>query len=167
MYFRKAKKEYEEYCAPLLHLSGVCVSLLLTSGESDATELVKKIPENPDAIVVAGGDGTVSEVYKLRILTHFMICKMYRFAILQVVTGLLRLKDEGLLPKLLPIGILPLGETNSLAKQLYAADTLPTDRLFRYHVMMEAAYSIIREITKNVSAVKITNVELDNVKFYF
>lgn len=55
-------KEYEKFCAPLLHLAGISVTLLVTNKDTDAINMTTKIPKNADAVVVAGGDGTVSEV---------------------------------------------------------------------------------------------------------
>lgn len=55
-------KEYEKFCAPLLHLAGISVTLLVTNKDTDAINMTTKIPKNADAVVIAGGDGTVSEV---------------------------------------------------------------------------------------------------------
>ena len=49
--------------------------------------------------MIAGGDGTVGEV----------------------ITGLLRREDEATVSLKWPLGIIPLGTTNSLAKFLYAS----------------------------------------------
>lgn len=59
---RKALKEYEKYCAPLLHLSGAKITLLQSSDEYGLVQLTKAISDDIDAVVVAGGDGTISEV---------------------------------------------------------------------------------------------------------
>lgn len=55
-------KEYTKYCAPLLHLSGASVTLLTTDDKNNAISLANKVPENADALIIAGGDGTISEV---------------------------------------------------------------------------------------------------------
>ena len=60
--YRKAKKEFEQYCAPLLHLAGLSVNLIVTGKEGQARSLTEKLEESTDAIIIAGGDGTVSEV---------------------------------------------------------------------------------------------------------
>uniref|UniRef100_A0A0A9Y733 Acylglycerol kinase, mitochondrial n=1 Tax=Lygus hesperus TaxID=30085 RepID=A0A0A9Y733_LYGHE len=91
---KKAKKNFDLYCAPLLHLSGVYVTVLETEREGHARELVDSIPPSTDAIVVAGGDGTLSET----------------------ITGLMRSRGE--LCKI-PIGVLPLGSRNSVASGLF------------------------------------------------
>lgn len=59
---RKATDDFESYCAPLLHLAGICVDIIKTEAEGQAKELVNKIKEDTNALVVAGGDGTLCEV---------------------------------------------------------------------------------------------------------
>lgn len=134
---RKAVKEYEKFCAPLLHLAGISVTLLVTNKDTDAINMTTKIPKNADAVVIAGGDGTVSEV----------------------VTGLLRLRNDNENYKLLPVGILPLGKTNSLANRLYSS-ARRFDELFRYRILMEATYSIVNEVTKPLDVMEIRNIDL-------
>lgn len=58
---RKALKYYEKYCAPILNQAGMCIDVVQTQSEGHAKELVKKCTSS-DAILVAGGDGTLSEV---------------------------------------------------------------------------------------------------------
>lgn len=58
---RKAAKEFEKYCAPILHLAGICVDVVQTESEGHAKKLMEEL-KSTDAIVVAGGDGTLSEV---------------------------------------------------------------------------------------------------------
>jgi diacylglycerol kinase family enzyme len=60
--FRKSRKNFDKYCAPLLHLAGISVNVIQTEFEGQARGLVESLDEIVDAIVVAGGDGTVSEV---------------------------------------------------------------------------------------------------------
>lgn len=59
---RKAAANFEKYCAPILNLAGLCVNVIQTESEGHAKELVKTLSNVTDAIVVAGGDGTLSEV---------------------------------------------------------------------------------------------------------
>lgn len=58
---KKATKNFEKYCAPILNLAGVYVDVIQTESEGHAKTLMMNL-ENTDAIVVAGGDGTLSEV---------------------------------------------------------------------------------------------------------
>lgn len=77
---RKSTKEFEKYCAPLFHLAGIFVEIIKTESEGHAKTLIDTLHAT-DAIVVAGGDGTLSEV----------------------VTGLLRKTEENA-SHLIPIG---------------------------------------------------------------
>lgn len=66
---RKAIKQFEKYCAPILNLAGICVDIVQTESEGHAKTLVEKL-DPCDAIVVAGGDGTLSEVVT-GVLRHY------------------------------------------------------------------------------------------------
>jgi acylglycerol kinase len=57
---RKAKKDFEKYCEPLLHLAGLQVDVIQTASEGNAKEIVEEL-RGTEAIIVAGGDGTLSE----------------------------------------------------------------------------------------------------------
>lgn len=57
---RKAKKDFETYCEPLLHLAGLQVEVVQTTSEGNAKEIVENL-KGTEAIIVAGGDGTLSE----------------------------------------------------------------------------------------------------------
>lgn len=85
------------------------------------------------------------------------------FLNVQVITGLLRLRNDNKYHKVVPVGILPLGKTNSLANDLYAFNTNKLDKLFRFHVIMDATYSIIREITKPLNVMEIRNIDVEDV----
>ncbi|KAL1122212.1 hypothetical protein AAG570_003617 [Ranatra chinensis] len=122
---RKAKKYFEKYCAPLLYLSGVYVSILETEREGHARQIIDKIDPQSDAIVVAGGDGTLSET----------------------LTGLMRMKGE--LCRI-PIGVLPLGRTNTLANTIFSR---PKDQTRAQ--MAEATMAIIKGNTRPVNALRI------------
>lgn len=86
--------QFDDYCAPILHLSGVAIEILKTDSEGHARRHIEALETLPDAIIVAGGDGTVSEA----------------------ITGLLR-RSNG--HGNTPIGVLPCGRTNTLARQLF------------------------------------------------
>lgn len=59
--FRKCKAQFDKYCGPLLNLAGLKVGIIRTEKEGQAKELME-IMDNTDAVVIAGGDGTVAEV---------------------------------------------------------------------------------------------------------
>ena len=92
---KKSKADYEKYCAPLLHLAGLKVSIIQTEAEGQAKDLME-IMSNTDCVLIAGGDGTVHEA----------------------ITGLLRRQDAANALKTYPIGIAPVGKRNSIAFRL-------------------------------------------------
>lgn len=103
---QKGKADYEKYCAPLFHLAGLKVSLVISEAEGQIKDLME-IMDNTDSVVLAGGDGTVHEA----------------------LTGLFRRLqakiDEStstIDAKRYPIGILPIGRNNSIAYRLNAAN---------------------------------------------
>lgn len=133
---RSSKQEFEKYCAPLLHLAGIAVNLLQTEHEGQARSLVESLDGIVDAIVVAGGDGTLSET----------------------ITGLLRRTDGDIsVQRKFPIGVLPLGRTNTLATSLFSN----TDSN-KVKMMADATMAVIQEITKPVDVVKIQVLETDD-----
>nr|XP_018912625.1 PREDICTED: acylglycerol kinase, mitochondrial [Bemisia tabaci] len=131
---RQAKLQYELYCAPILNLSGASVDVLQTTGEGGGRTLVEKLSTETDAIIVAGGDGTVSEV----------------------ITGLLR-RFEGNIHKALqiPIGILPLGRTNSVIKSLVKID----ENELKEKVLTDAAMNVVNEKTKRLDVISVQLTE--------
>ena len=60
----KCRAKFDKYCAPLLHLAGLKVAIVRTEHEGQAKELMA-IMDKTDGVVVAGGDGTLSEVYNI------------------------------------------------------------------------------------------------------
>ncbi|RZF33769.1 hypothetical protein LSTR_LSTR008028 [Laodelphax striatellus] len=126
---RKAKTDFEKYCAPLLHLAGVSVDLLLTESAGQARSLVDSVDlAKTDAVVVAGGDGTLSEV----------------------VTGLMRRCDADKVRPTIPIGVLPLGRTNSFAHAWYKCP-----KHVSVHELAKAALTVVKGEMRSVKAMKI------------
>lgn len=121
------RKLFEKYSAPLLHLAGFKVSVQLTSGREEAKELMK-IMGNTDAVLIAGGDGTLMEA----------------------VTGLMRRDDVGTFCQV-PIGIIPVGEANNFSKRLF-----PNDNPVRG--MAEATMAVIKQLKKPVSVIQVENL---------
>ncbi|NXN81842.1 AGK protein, partial [Bombycilla garrulus] len=91
----KAGNLFEKNAAPILHLSGLDVTVVKTDYEGQAKKLLE-LMESTDLIIIAGGDGTVQEV----------------------ITGLLRRADEAAFSKI-PIGFIPIGKTCTLSHTLY------------------------------------------------
>ncbi|CAH1174025.1 unnamed protein product [Phaedon cochleariae] len=123
---RKASEEFEKYCAPLLHLAGISVDVKKTESEGHAKTLIEEV-HGTDAIVIAGGDGTLSEV----------------------ITGLLRHNnDDG---GNIPIGILPLGKNNTLAKIKFSGGK----KLDKVRSLADATMAVIEETIKPADVMKI------------
>uniref|UniRef100_V5HWL8 Acylglycerol kinase, mitochondrial n=1 Tax=Ixodes ricinus TaxID=34613 RepID=V5HWL8_IXORI len=92
----KGKILYEKYAAPLFHLAGIRVSYFTTEYAGQAKSLMEVL-ENTDAVVIAGGDGTLHEA----------------------VTGIMSRSDYATACKRYPMGVIPAGKTNAVAKQLF------------------------------------------------
>ncbi|PBC29195.1 acylglycerol kinase, mitochondrial [Apis cerana] len=130
----KAKKLFQNYCEPLLHLAGIAVTIIQTESQNDARKIIMNLDTPTDAIIVAGGDGTLSDV----------------------LTGLVRKYDLNLKSvKQCPIGILPLGQTNKIAKSLYHK----YDDLSDIKQMIEATMAIINEKSKMMDMIEIKPIE--------
>lgn len=98
-----------------------------TDSEGHARRYLEQLEKIPDAILIAGGDGTVSEAVTgfLR-RPHFTDC---------------------------PIGILPVGRTNTFAKQIFkfTSDT----NLTHVQGLADASISVVRETTSKRDVIKI------------
>lgn len=115
---REAAKSYEKFCGPVLYLAGIRVDIVKTEAEGFARSYIEtELKELPDAILVAGGDGTLSEV----------------------VTGLLRRTGTN---QSCPVGVLPVGRTNSVAERLFPGEG--GGRVRQVEQLTSAAMSIIR-----------------------
>ncbi|KAM8974500.1 acylglycerol kinase, mitochondrial [Pelodytes ibericus] len=121
----KARNLFEKNAAPILHLAGIDVTLVKTDYEGQAKKLLE-LMENTDLIIVAGGDGTLQEV----------------------ITGLLRRSDQDVFSKI-PIGIIPLGSTNTLSRTLYPE----TDNKVQH--ISEATLSILKGETVPLDVLQI------------
>ncbi|XP_059055522.1 acylglycerol kinase, mitochondrial [Achroia grisella] len=122
---RKAKQEFEKYCEPLLHLAGLQVNVVQTASEGNAKEIVETL-HGTEAIIVAGGDGTLSET----------------------VTGLLRRNDDA---NLFPLGVLPLGRTNTFGNSLFPGG----QGVEKVKQLIDASMAIIKGNTTWKDAMKI------------
>lgn len=122
----KGRNLYEKNVAPLLHLAGLEVTLVKTEYEGQAKKYMDVV-DPTDAVITVGGDGTVSEV----------------------VTGLLRRKDEEQFASRVPLGVVPVGHTNSLAQSLCP----PTDSSVAF--IAEMTLSAIKGNARPVNVVQI------------
>ncbi|PIK47641.1 putative acylglycerol kinase, mitochondrial [Apostichopus japonicus] len=95
----KAVKQFEKNAAPILHLAGLSVEILKSTHEGHVKDQVAALGAT-DSILVVGGDGTLAEV----------------------ITGLLRRSDAESCSNW-PIGVIPVGVTNTLARLLYTDST--------------------------------------------
>lgn len=127
----KGKVQFERYCAPLLHLAGIKVATVRTENEGQARDLME-IMENTNAVVVAGGDGTLGEV----------------------LTGLLRRADHSEAARKLPLGILPLGNTNTSTAAIWGFRGNPEPR----H-LAEATMAIVEDIRRPLDVMEITPLQ--------
>ncbi|XP_011499911.1 PREDICTED: acylglycerol kinase, mitochondrial [Ceratosolen solmsi marchali] len=133
---RKAKQLFEKYCEPLLHLAGFAVTIIQTQSENQARNLVANLNTHADAIVVAGGDGTLSDV----------------------VTGIMRkYKENKSIAKECPIGILPLGQTNKVADSLFYGYT----DLIEVRKLVNATMAIVRGKTKLADVLEVELLDND------
>ncbi|XP_067950632.1 acylglycerol kinase, mitochondrial-like [Watersipora subatra] len=101
----KTKYLLDKHVLPLLHLAGIEIHIVRTEHEGQAKAYMGVLDNSiVDAIIVAGGDGTISEI----------------------VTGLLR-RGDGIAQRV-PIGVLPFGTTNTFASRLFPKRELEVER---------------------------------------
>ncbi|XP_060531140.1 acylglycerol kinase, mitochondrial [Cylas formicarius] len=124
---RKAATEFEKFCAPLLNLAGLSVEVIKTESEGHAKNLMETLG-TVDSIVVAGGDGTLSEV----------------------VTGLLRRTNENS-KTLIPLGVLPLGLHNTVGRSLFPGEK----KIGKIKSLADATMAVIEETMKPMDVMKI------------
>ena len=132
----KALKLFEKNCAPIFHLSGCNVKVIRLDYEGEA-KMLMSVLDNTDVIVAAGGNGTVNEI----------------------ITGLLRRPDFQSYSHI-PIGIIPLGETNTIFRQLCCSDK-ENDRTAQR--IMNATNDILQSKVKSVDVLKISGENGKNV----
>lgn len=120
---------------PLLYLAGIIVTIIKTQSGSHARNAIIDLETPTDAIIVAGGDGTLSDV----------------------VTGLMRKYENNLQSvKQCPIGILPLGNTNTIASKFFQEYTDLSD----IHYMIDATMAIIKNNFKTIDTLEIKVLEV-------
>jgi len=127
---QRSKSSYDQWVAPMLHLSGLDVRLIRLDNKKEAAEFMQVLDENTtDCIVIAGGNATISEV----------------------LTGLLKRADAQPLLSKLKIGVIPLGENNSLAKKIFNPSIIGDE----VRLLANATMAVIKGETKPIDALKI------------
>ncbi|XP_037071534.1 acylglycerol kinase, mitochondrial-like [Pollicipes pollicipes] len=129
----KCRALFDKYCGPLLNLAGLKVGIVKTEKEGQAKDLME-IMDNTDAVIVAGGDGTVAEV----------------------VTGLLRRADRLQAVRRLPLALIPLGNTNSVAAALLGRTE--ADQATR---ITQATMALVRETIRPLDAMEVQALETE------
>ncbi|XP_063698579.1 acylglycerol kinase, mitochondrial [Culicoides brevitarsis] len=128
---KKAKETFESYAEPILHLGGFLVEIVKTDSEGHARRYVEDLPKLPSAILVAGGEGTLSEA----------------------VTGLCRRAPH----ERCPIGVLPVGRTNSVAKKIF--NVVNPSKVQNVEALANAAISVVREQVEPRDTMKIEIID--------
>jgi len=129
----RGKTKFENYCEPLLHLAGIKVSTIRTEAQGQAKEIME-VMEKSDAVLVAGGDGTLMEA----------------------ASGLMRRPDSEAVAKNVRFGVLPVGKNNTMAKTLF-----PGDDWSDVKRMAEATMSVVRQLYRPVDLLEVENIGSD------
>lgn len=138
---RSAEENFEKFCAPILHLAGFKVEIIKTQSDQHAIRIIEEeLTEFPDALVIAGGDGTVSES----------------------ITGLMRRAAND--PSLPPIGVVPVGKVNQFSFMLFNSQGLPKNKVEEVKAMANAALSIVKGKTEKKDVMKIELIPDANVE---
>lgn len=121
-----------------MHLAGISVTVIDTQSGSHARNAIQNLETPTDAIIVAGGDGTLSDV----------------------VTGLMRKYEYNVHSvKQCPIGVLPLGSTNTIASMFYRG----YQDLIDIHHMIDATMAVIKN---NLKLIDVIEIKLLNVRIF-
>lgn len=138
---KRAEENFESYCAPILHLAGFNVEIVKTQSELHAIRyLEEELTEYPDALVVAGGDGTLSET----------------------ITGLLRKAESD--PKIPAVGVLPCGKVNQFSLMLFNSESMPKNKVEEVKAMADAALAVVKGKTEMKDVMKIQLIPGENVE---
>jgi acylglycerol kinase len=135
----RGKFLYDKNVAPLLHLSGLDVRLVRLEKNSEANAYMKELDVNDtDCIVVAGGNATLNEV----------------------ISGLANRPDAKEFLRRIPIGIIPLGESNSFMKKWFEnfseANAKRSSNEKELRLFADSAMAIIKGVSQPAHLVKIT-----------
>jgi acylglycerol kinase len=138
---RKAEENFESYCAPILNLAGFNVEVVKTLSEQHAIRYIEEeMTEYPDSLVVAGGDGTLSEA----------------------ITGLLRKAEND--PKIPAVGVLPCGKINQFSLMLFNSEAMPKNKVEEVKAMADAALAVVKGKTEEKDVMKIQLIPGENAE---
>ncbi|CAG5114547.1 unnamed protein product [Candidula unifasciata] len=127
----KARKLFEKTAAPILYLAGIEVNVVSTEYEGQVKSFMSVLDTtDTDAVVVAGGNGTV----------------------LEAVTGFLRKEDRSFSENI-PLGVIPLGSSNLIFRILFGLD------LKEVRALAESAIAVVRAVTQKVDVIKLDGGE--------
>lgn len=110
-------------------MAGIKVDVVKTDSEGHARRYIEELDSLPDAILVAGGDGTISEA----------------------ISGLLRRENPN--EKAPSIGILPVGRSNNIASNIYKYTN--SSNLEHVRGIADATISIVRGKTERKDVMQI------------
>ncbi|XP_055841212.1 acylglycerol kinase, mitochondrial [Episyrphus balteatus] len=130
---KKAEKTFQKYCEPILHLAGFTVDIVRTDSEGHAKTYVEQLKSVPYGIVIAGGDGSVSEV----------------------LTGLMRRNTDHC-----PIALLPLGSKNETTKKMLNINW--DSKVNEVEALLNASLNIARETLEKKSIFKIEQIATES-----
>lgn len=142
---RNAEDDFNAYCAPILNLAGYFIDVVKTQNELHAIRYTEEeLHEQYDAIIVAGGDGTISEA----------------------ITGLLRRNDE---LTNCPIGVIPLGQHNMFSLTFLKSNATLEDKVEAVKVKADAALAIVKGNVKkqDIMRIELVSDEQDSKKVFY
>lgn len=129
---------YDNNVAPLLHLSGLDVRLVRLDKNSEANDYMKELDlTDTDCIVVAGGNATLNEC----------------------ISGLINRPDSADFLQKIPIGLIPIGETNTFANKWFMKFGIKKTDEDELRLLADSAMSIIRGVTMQGDLMKVTLIE--------
>ena len=134
---KKGSEElFSDYTAPILNLAGFIVEVVKTESEGHAIRYIEEeLKVLPDAIIVAGGDGTLAEI----------------------ITGLVRRQNGSTVP----VGVLPIGQINAFSSQLYSSNKIPSSKVEKIRCMTDSALAIVKGNTVSKDIMKIEVIDED------
>lgn len=119
-------------------MAGISVTVLTTDSEAHARKLIAELNVPTDGILVAGGDGTLSEV----------------------VTGMMRKYDKNIdHVRRCPIGVLPLGERSSIAST-ENSEKSDGSLLVEAKQLAEATIKLIKGNTKLIDVIELQQIQV-------